>query len=184
MIKYIVTLFLLSMVCAFGQVSFKGNTFYFYGEFDEDSANKFQEFIETLPSTTDTIKIRIDSPGGVVTSLARIVNYLKDFKGTVETYNDGMAASCAFMLFMEGDKRYSNSYAMFLAHSIAGGARGKPAAIQDEVDMMNRMNEAFMKRLKYLGFEHPEKYFGKDDIYMTYYDMLDLHLLDSKEMVK
>lgn len=180
MIRYILTtltIIFVGTLATFADISYKGNTFYLYGEFGNKSALKFKEFIEQLPATEDEIHIRINSSGGAVFSLGMMINYLREFKGTVKTYNDGMVASCGFMFFMEGDYRYGNEYTVFLAHSVAGGANGKPQVLQHEAEFMDKLNKGFIKRLKELGMKNPEKYFGKDDTFLTYDEMVELNLI-------
>lgn len=174
--RLIVGLIFLGVSLCMGEVSYKGDTFKLYGEFDDFTAAEFGRFIETV-QPDETIHIRIDSPGGSVTSLARIVALLQEHKGTVITYNDGMAASCGFLLFLEGDVRYSSPYAIFMCHSVASGARGKPSEIQEQVDLLHALNKNAILRLESLGATEAKKWFGDKDIYFTYSQMLEMNLV-------
>lgn len=130
---------------------FEGNTFYMYGNFNDASATLFSEWIKSIPLTTEDISIRINSGGGEVFALANIVATLKQFKGKVTTVNDGIAASCAFLLFLEGDDRITTRYSMFMAHGAASGGMGKMEDMLEVAARLEQINGLMKSKLKEMG---------------------------------
>lgn len=80
------------------------------------------EFLEDFEAVKDkaNLTIHINSGGGDLYAGLAIYNRLKDFKGTLTTVNDGLAASAASLIFQAGDNRKMNSGSNLMAHGVSG----------------------------------------------------------------
>ena len=63
------------------------------------------------------IQVWINSVGGVVTDAMAIYNSILKCNTPVDTYNLGIAASAAGLIFQAGRKRYMNDYALLMIHA-------------------------------------------------------------------
>lgn len=91
------------------------------------------ELFNTLHSAggNDTLTIRIDSPGGMLSELYRFKALIVEkFYGRCTTILDPAGASAGALTFTYGDKRivYEHSWAMF--HDWSGGVWGKASDIE------------------------------------------------------
>jgi ATP-dependent protease ClpP protease subunit len=71
------------------------------------------------------IKVYINSPGGVVMDGYNIYNAILKSKTPVDTYNVGIAASIAGVIFMAGRRRIMADYAQLMMHNPFGGSDKK-----------------------------------------------------------
>jgi len=71
------------------------------------------------------IKVYINSPGGVVMDGYNIYNAILKSKTPVDTYNVGIAASIAGVIFMAGRRRVMADYAQLMMHNPFGGSDKK-----------------------------------------------------------
>lgn len=80
------------------------------------------EFLEDFEAVKDkaNLTIHINSGGGDLYAGLAIYNRLKEFKGTLTTVNDGLAASAASLIFQAGDNRKMNSGSNLMAHGVSG----------------------------------------------------------------
>ena len=78
--------------------------FDYWGDGSYISAKTFSDELKKLPSTTENLVVRINSPGGDVFEGIAIYNRLKQFKAKKKTvYIDGLAASIASIIALGGD---------------------------------------------------------------------------------
>lgn len=83
-----------------------------------------KDFVAALaPYKGYDLDVRIVSRGGEITEGFGIYNALKRHDGTVNTYNDGLAASMASIVFLAGKNRYMAENALLMVH--------KPLTLQD-----------------------------------------------------
>ena len=103
----------------------------------------------------DDVQISIDSPGGDFFSMVSMFNILRDFarnhKGTIETYIQGLAASCASMLALAAkagkpdSKIIVEDLSIFMIHNSwcieVGDRRAHSRAAEDlqRIDALQRM---------------------------------------------
>jgi ATP-dependent Clp protease, protease subunit len=78
------------------------------------------------------IKMYINSPGGVITSMWSIIDTMNIIKSEVHTICIGMAASCASITLVNGAKghRYILEHAKVMIHQPHGGAQGQVTDIE------------------------------------------------------
>ncbi len=106
---------------------------------------EFQEelmWLDTMGKTS--IGIYINCPGGSVMQAANIFSAILKTKTPVDTYNVGLCASAAGLVFMAGRKRYMADYAQFMMHPVGstnGEADGEAdvQAAQAFTDMCSKM---------------------------------------------
>lgn len=104
---------------------------FLYGELcsDEpwytDDYVAYRQFIQELKEiTSDTIHLRINSPGGEVMAANAIFNQLKECGKTVIAHIDGMCASAATIPLMAADRIIASCNAMILIHDPLVGLMG------------------------------------------------------------
>lgn len=90
-----------------------------------DGAAFQRELLELDGMGFKTIKVYINSPGGAVMDGYNIFNAILKTKTPVDTYNVGIAASIAGVIFMAGRKRVMADYAQFMMHNPFGGTDKK-----------------------------------------------------------
>lgn len=84
-----------------------------------------------------SIEIWINSPGGSVYEGYKIFNAILNTKTPVDTYNVGMAASMAGVIFMAGRRRRAADYALFMTHFPFGSDNDKMlSAMADSLVIM------------------------------------------------
>ena len=76
-----------------------------------------KQFVNDLRRVSSPVlRLHINSPGGSVDDGLAIFNWLKSYPGTVETYNDALAASIASVIFMAGEKRIMAPHSRLMMH--------------------------------------------------------------------
>ena len=109
---------------------------------------ELDELFNTLHNagSNDTLTIRIDSPGGMLSELYRFKALIVEkFYGRCTTILDPAGASAGALTFTYGDKRivYEHSWAMF--HDWSGGVWGKASDIEKSLTFRR---ELFKKTFK------------------------------------
>lgn len=87
---------------------------------------------------TDTIRLRINSPGGEVLEAIAIYSMFVDYPADVIVQVDAMAASAASFVAMAGDHRIMNRGAEMMIHNAWGWERGDANAMRAYADMLDR----------------------------------------------
>lgn len=146
----------------------KNNTtdFYLYGEiinggndwkFDETDVT-FQDVRDTLDGMEDnsTLNIYINSPGGSVFTTQGIIAMLeraKDRGITINSYIDGIGASCASWLPMIADNLYIYSGSILMIHKPMSCVSGNADEMREQIEILDKIeNETiiplYMSRVK------------------------------------
>lgn len=150
------------------------------GEFNGKMYESFNSFMKGLDKSVDTIHLKINSPGGSVFVLANMVSLIREFPGKVITYNESFAASCGFLLFLEGDERIGYHYSIYMAHGVSFGTRGKVEQFEETAKFLHKLNELMVDRLMELGLTEElirKEIVNEKDNFLTTPDMKDLGLL-------
>lgn len=99
----------------------------------------FQEEIMQLDSMgKKRIQVWINSPGGNVIQAMNIYSAILKSKTPVDTYNVGLCASSAGIVFMAGRRRFMADYAQIMMHPVSGS---------DDEKMYDAFTEACTKML-------------------------------------
>jgi ATP-dependent protease ClpP protease subunit len=126
----------------------KDNIIAVKGIFDENMASDFSRKVMT--STEDEILVYIDSPGGSVDSLDRMLQIMKVSEKKFICVSR-MAASAAFMLFENCDKRYILVDGTLMGHNASLMLSGEITKVKSQLDyileMLKRIETNVAKRL-------------------------------------
>lgn len=102
-------------------------------------------------SSTEDIKIYINSPGGSVTSAMALYDSMQHVKADVSTICLGQAASAAAVLLSAGakGKRLALPNARIMIHQVMGGVEGQQKDVEiqarEMLRMKNQINEIIAK---------------------------------------
>ncbi len=105
---------------------------------------EFVKEIERLDEKYGTIHVRINSPGGDIGHGAAIVNAILRCKAEVHTWNDGIAASMAAIIWAAGKKRHMAANATLMFHSGLWVCVGNPQDMRDCAETLDKMNDAMI----------------------------------------
>lgn len=103
------------------------------------TASDFARELSDIDS--DSITVRLNSPGGEVYDGIAIMNALMDHKAEVTIKVDALAASIASVIAMAGDKVIMGAHAEFMIHDASTIAIGNASELQEVVDMLKRVSQ-------------------------------------------
>ena len=129
-------------------------------KFDEESAQKFRAAVmdQAKSDPTKPIVIYIDSYGGYVDALAKMIETLDEVPNPIVTACMGKAMSCGAMLLSHGDVRFLGRHSRVMVHEVSSGTIGNVQDMKDDVKETVRLNEYFMGLLaKNCGFKNYEE---------------------------
>lgn len=118
-------------------------------EFSEETAQEFREHVLDI-AKEDPMKpviIYIDSYGGAVDSLAKMIETLDEIPNPVITVAIGKAMSCGAVLLSHGDIRLCGKHSRVMIHEVSGGTVGDVHDMGKDVQEVKRLNEYFMDLL-------------------------------------
>lgn len=105
---------------------------------------QFVQELDRLAAIYPKIHLRINSPGGEVYHGAAIVSAIRKCKAEVHTWNDGIAASMAALIWAAGKERHMAKNAMLMFHSGLWVCIGNPKDMRECADTLDKMNEAMI----------------------------------------
>lgn len=129
-------------------------------KFDEESAQKFRQAVldQSKGDPNKPIVIYIDSYGGYVDALAKMIETLDEVPNPIVTACMGKAMSCGAMLLSHGDVRFLGRHSRIMVHEVSSGTFGNVQDMKDDVKETIRLNEHFMGLLaKNCGFKNYEE---------------------------
>lgn len=94
-------------------------------------------------SNAKTIRVNMNSPGGVATDGVAIYNALAEHPAKVEITVLGMAASAASYIFQAGDVRMMGAGAMVMVHNPWSIVIGEAADMRAQADILDKIAESF-----------------------------------------
>lgn len=101
-----------------------------------------RDFVQDLSAVdTDTILVRINSPGGDVYDALAITNALRNHDAQVTVQVDGLAASAASFIAMAGDEVVMCRNAEMMIHDARGFCLGNAAEMADYADWLHRASD-------------------------------------------
>ena len=116
-------------------------------EFTEASAHKFRDQVLTMAERGGDeilIPIYIDSYGGYVDSLAKMIETMDSLPNRFATIASGKAMSCGAILFSHGDVRWCGPYTRIMIHNIHSGTWGDAYDKEQASKETMRMQQVFM----------------------------------------
>lgn len=115
-------------------------------QFTEESAHKFREQVLKLALRDPTLPIivYIDSYGGYVHSLAKMIDTLDQLANPIITVCMGKAMSCGAILLSHGHYRYCAPNSTVMIHEVSSGTFGDVHDIHNDTLETKRLNEHFL----------------------------------------
>jgi ATP-dependent protease ClpP protease subunit len=93
-------------------------------------------------SGESTAQVRINSVGGNWVEAQGIYGMIKASALKIDTYNDGIAASSASLIFMAGRKRLMSAHARLMIHNCSGPAQGGITELELAIEGQRAINES------------------------------------------
>lgn len=115
-------------------------------KFNEESAQAFREkiMLAAEEGPNRVIQVNIDSYGGYVDSLAKMIETMNEVPNPIVTYASGKAMSCGAILLSHGDIRYCGEYSRVMIHNVLSVAGGDLKDLEESVDETKRLNQVFL----------------------------------------
>ena len=124
------------------------------GEIDDETweyintASKFRAEFENATANSDTVHIRISSPGGYVDEGLAIYNTIFSSKKRIITYNDGLCASMAAIILLSGDEIHAYRNSLLMIHNCSGMTSGNVKEIEEHLESQRKMDSAMGKAIE------------------------------------
>lgn len=158
-------------------------------EFDEEGAQVFRNQVlkTSRMDPTAPIVVYIDSYGGLVDSLATMIETMDEVPNPFVTVAIGKAMSCGAILLSHGDIRWCGNHSRIMIHEVSGGAAGDVHDAYADIVETKRLNKHFMGLLAKNcgiegGYEGLRKLIkGRDgrDLYLTASDAVEFGIVDA-----
>lgn len=115
-------------------------------EFTEESAQKFREAVlsEAKNDVMRPIVVYIDSYGGQVDALAKMIETMDEVQNPFVTVAVGKAMSCGAMLLSHGDVRFCGRHSRIMIHEVSSGTSGDVHDMNADAQEAKRLNRYFM----------------------------------------
>lgn len=110
--------------------------------FDDDVTP--QMFRDELLAGNGPVTVWINSPGGDCIAASQIYSMLMDYEGEVTVKIDGIAASAASVIAMEGTKVLMAPTALIMIHNPMTGAFGNHADMEKAIEMLDEVKESII----------------------------------------
>lgn len=130
-------------------------------KFDEEHAQRFRQSVLEVAKSDPTrpVVIYIDSYGGYVDALAKMIETLDEIPNPVVTVCMGKAMSCGAILLSHGDVRFLGRHSRVMIHEVSSGTYGNVHDMKEDVKETDRLNKHFLGLLaKNCGFKHYEEF--------------------------
>jgi ATP-dependent Clp endopeptidase proteolytic subunit ClpP len=126
-------------------------------KFDEEHAQKFRHAVMEVAKSDPSrpVIVYIDSYGGYVDALAKMIETLDEIPNPIITACMGKAMSCGAILLSHGDVRFLGRHSRVMVHEVSSGTIGNVQDMKEDVKETVRLNEYFMGLLaKNCGFKN------------------------------
>lgn len=156
-------------------------------EFNDKSAQEFREQVleRADPEGKMVIPIYIDSYGGYVDALAKMIETMDEVNNRFITVCMGKAMSCGAILLSHGDLRFCGKYSRVMVHNVSSVSYGDVYSMKAGSDEGLRMNKVFMGLLaQNCGYTYEQLQAliktatDSKDIWMSPEDALEFGIID------
>ena len=131
--------------------------------------------LKDLEKEYSRINIRINSPGGSVMHGDPIISAIRSSSAEIHTYNDGIAASMAFDIWVASQNRHASTNSKFMVHATATVAIGTAKDMRNAASMLDKFDETSVSSMaQATGMD-------EDTIRSEYYDYED-HWITAREI--
>lgn len=115
-------------------------------KFDEESAQNFRDSLidASRMDPTRPIVVYIDSYGGQVDSLAKMIETMDEVQNPIVTVAMGKAMSCGAILLSHGDYRMCGKHSRIMVHEVSGGTSGDVHDVHADTLELKRLNRHFL----------------------------------------
>lgn len=115
-------------------------------KFDEDHAQKFRDalLMQAKLGSAHPIVIYIDSYGGQVDAMAKMIETMDEVPNPIMTVCMGKAMSCGAILLSHGDMRFCGRHSRIMVHEVSSGTIGDVHDMHADVQEAKRLNEYFL----------------------------------------
>ena len=120
---------------------------YLYQPIDESGITA-EDIINELANESEDINLHINSGGGLVFDGMAIYNTLKNYKGKVTAYVEGLSASIASVIMLSADKVYMAQNSFIMIHNPKMGVFGEETDIEAKLEMMKKTKTQIMNIYK------------------------------------
>lgn len=145
----------------------------------------FVRKLRELESRYDRINIRINSPGGSVYHGDPIVSAIRNSKAEIHTYNDGMAASMAAIIWLAASNRHMSVNAKLMLHATSSIAIGTAKAMRSEAERLDKFDSASIALFaEVTGMEEDEvrtQFYDYEDHWLTAAEAREIGFIDTAE---
>lgn len=142
--------------------------FYLSGPIED--AEEYIEWFDTIrnASSTDTIRIYINSPGGDLYTTLQFLRVMSDTDATVVCSVEGACMSAATMIFLHGHSQEVTPHSLFMFHNYSAGTFGKGGEMYDQLQFERQWSENFMTEVyqDFLTAEEIASMMHNKDIWM------------------
>jgi ATP-dependent protease ClpP protease subunit len=136
---------------------------------------QFVNDLDELAKKYPVINVRINCLGGEIFHGAAIVNAIKNCKAEIHTWNDGVAASMAAIIWMSGKQRHMAKNAMLMLHSASMICWGNARDMREMADTLDQFDSSLViSAADSVGAKEDEiraAYFDGKDHWLTYNDV-------------
>ena len=163
-------------------------------DFNQAAAQKFREQMMLLSKEDEhkPLTIYIDSYGGYVDSLVKMLETMDEVPNPKITVCMGVAMSCGAVLLSHGDIRFCGQYSKVMLHEISSGAWGKTQDIKVDTKETERINHWMLGLLAKNcsikgGYEGLRKIFkdrDNTDLYLDAKEALAFGIVDAVGLPK
>lgn len=157
-------------------------------DFTEESAQRFRyEMRRRNKINSDKpIIVYIDSYGGYVDALAKMIETMEEISNPKITVAMGKAMSCGAILLSHGDIRYCGQHSRTMVHEVSAGTEGNVHDMKNDTYEVTRLNNHFMSILAkncgikggYAGLRKILKNRDGNNIWMSAQESCDFGLVD------
>lgn len=105
---------------------------------------EFKQDLDSLGDDLEILEVRIHSYGGYVYEGQAIKTALRRHKAQKHIFVDGMAASMASVILMEGDRRYCAKNGTIMIHDPLGVCIGNLSAMEKYVTTLEKIKEQIL----------------------------------------
>ncbi|MCV9886246.1 head maturation protease, ClpP-related [Metabacillus halosaccharovorans] len=155
-----------------------------YGDIGESwwgesiSANDIKEALKNV--TSDSIVVRLNSPGGDVFDGITIYNQLKNHDAKVTIYVDGLAASAASIIAMAADELIMNTGSMLMIHEASTFTWGTKTDIKKTLNALEGIDKSLadIYMIRYQGERSEIDTMIKNETWFTSSEAVEVGLAD------
>jgi ATP-dependent Clp endopeptidase proteolytic subunit ClpP len=156
-------------------------------EFTADSAQAFRDSVvsKSKQDPNKPIVIYIDSYGGNVDALAKMIGTIEEIPNPVVTVCQGKAMSAGAVLLSHGDIRFCDTNSRVMIHEVSSGTHGHVDDMHIDTQEAKRLNQWLLDLLakncgysSYANIKQLIKDSDGRDRYMSAKDSLDFGVVD------